>query len=37
MLNELPHKIQLGSKMIKGEGDDMGKAKDMDVTGSRRE
>jgi hypothetical protein len=30
-LNKKPHRNQLGTKMIKGEGDDMGKAKDMGV------
>jgi hypothetical protein len=32
-LNKQPHKSQLGSKIIKGEGDDTGKANNMGVIG----
>jgi len=33
-LNKQPHRSQFGNKMIKGEGDNMGKAEDMGVIGS---
>jgi hypothetical protein len=33
-LNKQPHRSQFRNKMIKGEGDNMGKAKDMGVIGS---
>jgi hypothetical protein len=36
-LNGQTHKNQLGSKMIKNEGDDMGKVEDMRVIGQGRE
>jgi len=32
-LNKQPHGSELGSKMIKREGDNMGKAKNMGVVG----
>jgi hypothetical protein len=36
-LNRQPHKSQLESKMIKGKGNDMGRAKDMGVINQKRE
>jgi hypothetical protein len=36
-LNKQPHKNQLGNKIIKGKGNDMGRVEDMGVNDQRNE